>query len=267
MTVLPWNFEEINDMMEFASAEGVTGFTLYFLVCTGRGERLSDISPQQYEGALVTLVEAQPRYPNMMVRARCAPQITRLAFQRESELVGNAGCLAGRQYCRITPEGDVTPCPYLPPVAGNVRERSFDDIWRDAGVLQRLRLENSEGRCGRCDYQELCGGCRARAFALTGKLSSEDPWCEYQPVEFVSTKQQGGLIWNPEAEQRLQRIPPFVRERVKVAVERYADRNRKKEITPADMTATLESLGRRIPFRRPGAAGGADTLQGPGERS
>jgi radical SAM protein with 4Fe4S-binding SPASM domain len=266
MTVLPWNFDEITDMMEFANSQGVTGFTLYFLVCTGRGERLSDITPQQYDDALATLVEAQPRYPNMMVRARCAPQISRLASQRESGLIGNAGCLAGRQYCRVTPEGNVTPCPYLPPVAGSIRQRSFGDIWQSADVLQQLRTQQPSGRCGRCDHQALCGGCRARAFSLAGELFGEDPWCAYQPLDLVPTEEVP-LIWSVEAEQRLQRIPPFVRGRAKVAVERYAKRKGRKEITSAEMTATLEGMGRRVPFKRPGTAGATGPPQGSGERS
>ena len=66
-------------------------------MCTGRGEELSDITPQQYEEALESLVEAQQHYPQMMVGASCAPQISRMASQQSSALVGNAGCLAARQ--------------------------------------------------------------------------------------------------------------------------------------------------------------------------
>ncbi|HAL47938.1 MAG TPA: heme biosynthesis protein, partial [Dehalococcoidia bacterium] len=120
MTVLPWNREELDAMIEFAHAERVTGFTLYFLVCTGRGEELSDITPAQYDEALETAVEAQDRYPDMMVRARCAPQISRVAAGINSALLANAGCMAARQYVRVTPEGRVTPCPYLPLQAGDV---------------------------------------------------------------------------------------------------------------------------------------------------
>lgn len=183
MTVLPWNYSEVADMMEFAHREGATGFNLYFLVCTGRGEELSDITPAQYEQALASLVEAQQLYPQMMVRARCAPQVSRMASQQRSALIGSAGCLAARQYCRITPEGDVTPCPYLPLVAGNVRQQPFIDIWRTADPLRRLRDGALAGRCGVCDFRQVCGGCRARAFALTGDLLGEDPWCAYQPQQ------------------------------------------------------------------------------------
>ncbi|MFQ5933828.1 MAG: hypothetical protein ACE5KI_04225, partial [Dehalococcoidia bacterium] len=113
------------------------------------------------------------------------------------------------------------------------------------------RGEALEGRCGRCDFREVCGGCRARAFALTGNLSAEDPWCAYQPAEQATSIQDGLLFWSAEARERLQRIPPFVRQRVKVAVERHAQAIGKGEITPAELTATLEGLGRSIPFRRP----------------
>ncbi|MBI2855404.1 MAG: radical SAM protein [Chloroflexi bacterium] len=261
MTALPWNYQEIPDMVEFAYREGVTGFTLYFLVCTGRGEQLSDITPRQYEEALASLVEAQQLYPQMMVRARCAPQIARMASQQGSPLVGNAGCLAARHYCRITPEGNVTPCPYLPLVGGSIRERPFADIWDNSPAFRRLRQEAPGGKCGICDFREMCGGCRARAFALTGELTAEDPWCDYQPVAFVSHQSASPPQWTHEAEERLQRVQPFIRSRVKMAVERHAQASGKAEITPAEMTATLEGMGRRIPFKRPP---GAEQTREPG---
>jgi Predicted Fe-S oxidoreductases len=255
MTVLPWNFEEVEDLIELADREGATGFTLYFLVCTGRGETLSDITPEQYEQALSSLAAAQERYPRMMVRARCAPQISRIAARQDSALVGNAGCLAARQYCRITPDGQVTPCPYLPLSAGSVRERPFSEIWQNAPLFQRLRGGTPTGRCGDCDFRELCGGCRARAFALTGDLLGEDPWCAYEPPERVATATDGALLWTAEAEERLQRIPPFIRDRVRLAVERNARASCTTVVTGAELTATFETLGRKLPFRRqPGPA-------------
>ncbi len=238
-------------MLAFAHREGATGFNLYFLVCTGRGEQLSDITPEQYDEALATLIEAQPRYPEMMVRARCAPQISRVASQRGSALIGNVGCLAGRQYCRITPEGDLTPCPYLPLVAGNVRDRPVAEVWRGSPVLRRLRGELPTGRCGRCEYQQLCGGCRARAFALTGDLFGEDSWCAYQPSGQAPVRRDSATTWTPQAEARLGRIPSFIRSRVRVAAEQHARASSAPVVTPELMTAALQEMGRRIPFRRP----------------
>ncbi len=250
-TVLPWNYGEIEALIEFAEAESATGFTLYFLVCTGRGESLSDISPEQYEHALGALVDAQARHPRLMIRARCAPQVARIAAERASALVASAGCPAARRYCRITPEGKVTPCPYLPLTAGAVRERPFAEIWRSSPILTRLRDEAPSGRCGVCDFRELCGGCRARAYALAGDVSGEDPWCAYRPSPAPAATPERSLDWTDEASERLERIPPFVRERVKVAVERAARRDGRAEITVDELTATLASVGRRLPFRRP----------------
>ncbi len=251
MTVLPWNFEEVGDLIELADREGATGFTLYFLVCTGRGDALSDITPEQYEQALGFLAAAQERYPRMMVRARCAPQISRVASQSDSALVGNAGCLAARRYCRITPDGKVTPCPYLPLSAGSVREELFAEIWQNAAIFQQLREGTPTGRCGACEFNELCGGCRARAFALGGDLLGEDPWCGYRPSQRVAVRSDGALVWTAAAEERLERIPPFVRDRVRLAVERHAKACGFTEVTGAEMTATFESLGRKLPFQRP----------------
>jgi radical SAM protein with 4Fe4S-binding SPASM domain len=186
----------------------------------------------------------------MMLRARCAPQISRIAAHQGSALVGNAGCLAAREYCRITPDGRVTPCPYLPLAAGSVRERSFADIWQNAPLFERLRGETPTGRCGDCDFRQLCGGCRARAFALTGDLLGEDPWCAYQPPVLVPPSEAPVLQWTPEAQERLERIPPFVRHRVKLAVERHAEACGATSVTGAELTATFETLGRKLPFRR-----------------
>ncbi len=252
MTVLPWNYDEVEALIDFAYGAQATGFTLYFLVCTGRGETLSDITPEQYEQALASLVEAQARYPRMMVRARCAPQIARVAAQRGSALVGNAGCLAGRRYCRITPQGVVTPCPYLPLAAGTVREQRFGEIWERASLFLSLRGETPTGRCGRCAFRDLCGGCRARAFAVAGDVLGEDPWCAYRPAEPAAATRNVRLLWSSEAQERLDQIPPFIRDRVQLAVERHVQSCGKSRVTPVELTATLETLGRRLPFRRPG---------------
>ncbi len=252
MTVLPWNREELADMIEFAHKEGVTGFTLYFLVCTGRGEELSDITPAQYEEALQTVVEAQDRYPDMMVRARCAPQISRVAAGQDSALLANAGCMAARQYVRVNPEGGVTPCPYLPLEAGNVRSQPFGDIWLDAPVLRSMREQSPGGRCGECEYGKVCGGCRARAHALSNDLFAEDIWCLYEPNTNGDVASGADVSWSPGAEQRLQRIPGFIRGRVKNAVEAQARSSGAPEVTPDVLKSTLEGIGRRIPFKRPG---------------
>jgi radical SAM protein with 4Fe4S-binding SPASM domain len=92
------------------------------------------------------------------------------------------GCLAGSGVCFISHEGEVFPCGYLPVKAGDLRQQSFKDIWQNSIVFEQLRdTDNLEGKCGCCEFRNICMGCRARAFAATGNMMSEEPFCVYQP--------------------------------------------------------------------------------------
>jgi radical SAM protein with 4Fe4S-binding SPASM domain len=92
------------------------------------------------------------------------------------------GCLAGTGVCFISHEGEVFPCGYLPVIAGDLRKQSFGDIWKNSTVFNELReTENLKGKCGCCEFRNVCMGCRARAFAATGDFLSEEPFCVYQP--------------------------------------------------------------------------------------
>ncbi len=249
-SVLPMNYEEIPRLIDFAYEKGARAFNAYFLVCTGRGEKLTDITPQQYEALLEYLIDTQARYShekrNFLVRAKCAPHVKRLAYERLNSdnsplagavgLLASVGCPAGTSYLRIGPEGDVTPCPYLPFVLGNVRRDSLSQIWGSSEILQKLRALELYGRCGTCDFKELCVGCRARAFALTGNLLGEDPWCTYQPAGNTQLASQQTVAWSQEALARLEGIPSFVRQRVKQATEEYARARGFSRITPELLT-------------------------------
>jgi AdoMet-dependent heme synthase len=92
------------------------------------------------------------------------------------------GCLAGTGVCFISHEGEVFPCGYLPVIAGDLRKRTFVDIWQNAEVFNALRdTGNLKGKCGCCEFRNVCMGCRARAFAATGDYLDEEPFCVYQP--------------------------------------------------------------------------------------
>ena len=92
------------------------------------------------------------------------------------------GCLAGTGVCFISHEGEVFPCGYLPVIAGDLRKERFIDIWQNSLVFNELRhSENLKGKCGCCEFRNVCMGCRARAFAATGDYLSEEPFCVYQP--------------------------------------------------------------------------------------
>jgi radical SAM protein with 4Fe4S-binding SPASM domain len=92
------------------------------------------------------------------------------------------GCLAGTGVCFISHQGEVYPCGYLPVLAGDLKKQSFTEIWENARVFQELRnTDNLKGKCGCCEFRNLCMGCRARAFAATGDYLDEEPFCIYQP--------------------------------------------------------------------------------------
>jgi len=92
------------------------------------------------------------------------------------------GCLAGTGVCFISHEGEVYPCGYLPVKAGDLRRQTFAEVWTDSPVFAQLRdTGNLKGKCGCCEFRNICMGCRARAFAATGDMLDEEPFCIYQP--------------------------------------------------------------------------------------
>jgi radical SAM protein with 4Fe4S-binding SPASM domain len=92
------------------------------------------------------------------------------------------GCLAGTAVCFISHQGEVYPCGYLPALAGDLKKQRFADIWENSVVFNELRdTNNLQGKCGCCEFRNICMGCRARAFAATGNYLDEEPFCVYQP--------------------------------------------------------------------------------------
>lgn len=219
------NAAEVPAMIDFARVLGARVLNVFFLVCTGRGESMSDISPLTYERVLEQLVTAQEHSRDLLIRARCAPHFKRIAYQHNSESsltraagYEGGGCLAGIHYCRITPAGAVTACPYIPLEEGNIREEKFWDIWERSPRFRSLRNPTLEGKCGGCEFQLLCGGCRARPLAGGGSLMDADPWCIHEPAGSPAIQplapKTTQLAWSKEATLRLSRVPSFLRKMV-----------------------------------------------------
>jgi len=220
------NAHELDDMISFARSAKAFVLNIFFLVCTGRGEKVTNISAQTYDVVLRRVTEAARDETGLIVRAKCAPHFKRMAMELDPSWPVTAahgyeagGCLAGTRYCRVTPEGDVTACPYMEEPVGNVRDNEFVDLWQNAPQFNALRAPVLEGRCGACEYTKLCGGCRARPLARDGNLMGEDFLCAYEPqggavIETLPVNQRG-LPWTVEAETVLSRIPAFVRQFVR----------------------------------------------------
>ncbi len=229
------NWQDIEGFVELGVKLGVKAVNFFFLVCTGRAMR-SQISVKHYEEAIHRIADLILRERRTMVRARCAPHVYRFLHKRGFRLpAGTRGCLAGISYMRIDPEGNVTPCPYMSVVVGNLRQASLRQIWEGSEILRRLRNGPSGGRCGRCEYTEVCGGCRARAYGETGDIFGDDSLCSYEPSskERVLPDEEGefSIPWQPKAKERLKRVPAFMRRMVIRVIEEKAKEKGQKEVT------------------------------------
>jgi len=200
MSVMRSALDEVEDVIGLGTRLGVRDYQLFFPVPTGRALQIEPRSPEEYE-ELIRHILVRFRNSDLNIRPTCAPQFRRIA---DSLGIQNPawgrGCLAGITYCRIYANGDVTPCPYLPVSAGNVRTTPFPEIWQNSPLFTALRdPDRLGGKCGRCSYRTICGGCRARAYRhrdttpplgcdglampgdQAGDVCGEDPWCPYEP--------------------------------------------------------------------------------------
>jgi radical SAM protein with 4Fe4S-binding SPASM domain len=146
-------------------------------VPTGRGQEEDQISPERQEELLLQIYRERGQR-GIEVQVTCAPQYARLAKPEKGR--GRGGCLAGKNFVFVSRKGDVYPCGYFPLLVGNVRDRNFIDIWENSPELRALREGKLEGKCGRCSFARICGGCRARAYARTGNYLESDPSCRLE---------------------------------------------------------------------------------------
>lgn len=254
------NAGELDDMIAFCRSSGAAVLNVFFLVCTGRGETFTNITPQSYERVLKRVAQAAREEESLVVRARCAPHFKRMAMEVDPPLpvtqadgYDAGGCHAGTRYARITPEGGVTPCPYIEESVGSIRQSGFAQIWNEAPMFAALRAPKLEGKCGVCEYTQLCGGCRARPLARDGNLMGEDFLCGYQPeggaVIAPMPRTSSNMPWSEEARQRLLHVPAFVRRFVKRRAEDYARENGAGEVLGAHLDELAKRrFGGNMPF-------------------
>jgi radical SAM protein with 4Fe4S-binding SPASM domain len=196
------NLNEIPSVFALAQKMDVDRFTLFNFVPTGRGKDILalDLSPEEREEVLKFLNKKLSERPRIAVLTT-APQLARVALQSsltqedilmplahmEAGIISKkakaladfiGGCGAGRFYCAVSPEGNVQPCVFLPISVGNLKTDKFENIWFNSSVFKVLRNRgNLKGRCGKCDFKYVCGGCRARAYAYHNDYLMSDPGC------------------------------------------------------------------------------------------
>ena len=200
VTLTKHNAGQLKDIYELAKSLGAVALHIFMLVPVGCGQTLSEediLSAQQYEQKLVE-ISALENLGELQVKVTCGPHYQRvlkqkgLNFQSQGGSVPGAnkhkqisrGCLAGIAVLFVAHQGDVFPCGYLPVKCGNILEEKLSEIWYNSDDLARMRDSDAlEGKCGICNYRQLCGGCRARAYAATGNYMAQEPFCVYIPDE------------------------------------------------------------------------------------
>jgi len=215
-TVCRYNLPVLEAMPALVARFQAVQWSVFFLVPTGRGKLEDMISPEEHERVLHWLYDLS-KQASFDIKSTAAPHYRRVVIERERAqrraAAGEAeaqsalspspvqmalagagfryedglhrpvqGVNDGKGFVFISHLGEVCPSGFLPLVAGNVREQPLPDLYRHAPLFRDLRDPSKlKGKCGRCEYREVCGGSRARAYAVTGDYLAEEKYCVYQP--------------------------------------------------------------------------------------
>jgi radical SAM protein with 4Fe4S-binding SPASM domain len=195
ITAMEYNMNQMDQLMTLVDELGTGILLMYQLVPVGRGRGISkaalDLGANE---RLIRFMANAQRATKAIMEPVAGPQYWPFLLQsngiddgplmRLAETVFH-GCSAGRGFVYIKPNGEVWPCPFIEVSCGNVRETPFSVIWQNSPVMKDLRSRESllKGHCGQCQYRRLCGGCRGRAWAVTGDYLAEDPSCFIHTVK------------------------------------------------------------------------------------
>jgi AdoMet-dependent heme synthase len=222
-TVTRRTIDDLPRMVELLTELGISMWSVFFLVPTGRGKRGDLVTPEAVEQLFGFLYETTKLAP-FAIRTTEAMHYRRYTLQRMALESGRRiedlrdagtglidasalfmqhgprpmplgvqsqhgatsraprGVNEGKGFVFVSHIGDVYPSGFLPLKAGNVRKESLGEIYRSSKLFVSLRDHaNLKGKCGRCEFRDLCGGSRARAWSMTGDVFESDPLCGYQP--------------------------------------------------------------------------------------
>lgn len=203
------NINEIDSIVALMEKLNITLWSVFFLVPTGRGKLNDLLSADKFEAVFAKLyslsrtagfdiktTEAQ-HYRRYLLQQRVAARKLGTGFAAQHEKTGDAigraprGLNDGKGFVFISHKGEVFPSGFLPLAAGNVREQELSAIYRESPLFRDLRdTSKLEGKCGSCEFKEICGGSRARAYALTGNPHAEEPCCSYVPKGYAPPASQ-----------------------------------------------------------------------------
>ena len=201
-TVSRYNVDTLADMVPFVEQVGAVQWSVFFLVPTGRAQIPWMISPEEHERVFHWLYDLSRTAP-FDIKATAAPHYRRVAIERKRAESGQDGPVAfqgagfqyadglnrptrgvndGNGFLFISHVGEIMPSGFLPLSAGNVRTDDVVRVYREHPLFLDLRDgEKIKGKCGICEYRDVCGGQRGRAYGVTGDYLASDPACSYEP--------------------------------------------------------------------------------------
>ncbi len=192
-TVTVHNFQHLDRIAALAAESEAKLWSVFFLVATGRASREDDLTAEEYEqvfGYLYNLSKTAPfdiKTTEAQHYRRFVAQQRKLdssagAAPRTDLIARHGGINDGKGLVFISHTGEIFPSGFLPLSAGNVRRDRLTDVYREHPLFRALRKPDGfSGKCGLCEYRNLCGGSRSRAYALEGDCFASDPRCSYQP--------------------------------------------------------------------------------------
>jgi len=192
------NQHDIAGTFHLAKELGATAWYMFMIVPTGRGEEIMNelVDKDDYEDILAWHYAQEKNEEEILMRPTCAPHYYRIVpqmakaegvdFKRRSltfSTGGGKGCIAAQSICLIDCFGNLKPCSYFHSSVGNLKQIPFKELWFNSKVFNELRdFSKYKGKCGECEFINVCGGCRARADAVHGDYMAEEPFCNYIPV-------------------------------------------------------------------------------------
>jgi AdoMet-dependent heme synthase len=208
-TVSRHNLEDFDELCTLMVGLGITLWSVFFLVPTGRARPDDVASADEFEHVFHRMYDLSKTAP-FDIKSTAAPQYRRVVLQRQvaerragdrsaspspmtaglgfsiADGVGRSkGVNDGDGFLFISHTGEIYPSGFLPLAAGDVRRHDLVDVYRNSPIFTALRdRERLEGKCGVCEYRDVCGGSRARAFAVTGNMLESEPYCAHVPARY-----------------------------------------------------------------------------------
>ena len=192
-TVTRHNVSRLDEIAQLVRLSGARLWSVFFLVATGRASASQDLTAEEYEEVFRSLYDLS-KTVSFDIKTTEAQHYRRYVAQRRKTegrdgavheaapevIQRQAGINDGKGFVFISHTGEIYPSGFLPLAAGNVRRDLLTAVYRESPLFRTLRnADNLQGKCGECEYRNLCGGSRSRSYALTGNFLAEEPRCVY----------------------------------------------------------------------------------------